>query len=45
LDYGEAWMWCSDCGGKLYSFDGNEDKNIKCPTKKECQEENSKKIY
>lgn len=25
LKLGEAWMWCSDCMSKLYSFDGSED--------------------
>jgi hypothetical protein len=31
LCLGEAWMWCVDCGAKLYSFDGNEDGSRKCP--------------
>ena len=25
LRYGEAYMFCEDCGVKLYSFDGNKD--------------------
>lgn len=33
---GEAWMFCRDCGGKLYSFDGHKDAAISCPTKNEC---------
>lgn len=28
---GEAWMMCSDCGAKLYSFDGAQDGSKKCP--------------
>ena len=28
---GEAWMMCSDCGGKLYSFDGERDADRHCP--------------
>lgn len=38
---GEAWMHCSDCGAKLYSFDGEEDKGIPCPHPKKCREENT----
>lgn len=30
LESGEAWMICSDCGAKLYSFDGKEDASRKC---------------
>ena len=39
LSYGEAWMWCSECMAKLYSFDGNEDQSRKCPHKEKCEEE------
>ena len=28
---GHAWMMCSDCGGKLYDFDGHIDASRKCP--------------
>lgn len=38
LDYGEAWMWCIDCNCRLYSFDGSEDRGIKCPTKEDCED-------
>lgn len=31
LDLGEAWMWCSECGSKLYSFDGIKDQERGCP--------------
>lgn len=31
---GEAWMMCRDCGGKLWSFDGDEDANRHCPYRK-----------
>lgn len=31
LAMGEAWMMCSDCGAKLYSFDGQTDASRKCP--------------
>ena len=30
---GHAWMMCSECGGKLYDFDGHEDRDRKCPYK------------
>lgn len=33
---GEAWMFCLDCGGRLYKFDGDNDNAIKCPTPNEC---------
>lgn len=36
LALGEAWMWCNDCGAKLYSFDGKADNSRPCPNKKEC---------
>lgn len=36
LDLGEAWMWCSDCMNKLYSFDGSEDSSRKCPHPQKC---------
>jgi len=42
LSLGEAWMFCCDCGVKLYSFDGFNDKMINCPTPKECKEQNRK---
>ena len=29
---GHAWMMCEDCGAKLYDFDGNMDKSMRCPT-------------
>lgn len=32
---GEAYMMCNDCGAKLWSFDGKEDKDIRCPYKGE----------
>ncbi len=28
---GHAWMMCSECGGKLYDFDGHEDSDRPCP--------------
>lgn len=28
---GEAYMWCEDCGARLYSFDGNKDASRRCP--------------
>ena len=31
LSLGHAWMMCSDCGAKLYDFDGHRDKDIRCP--------------
>lgn len=31
LELGEAWMMCSDCGGKLFSFDGHQDAERRCP--------------
>ena len=37
LDYGHAWMMCNECGAKLYDFDGNKDRDIKCPYKKDSQ--------
>lgn len=37
LELGEAWMWCSDCMSKLYSFDGNMDRSRKCPHPKQCE--------
>jgi hypothetical protein len=43
LTLGEAWMWCNECGAKLYSFDGHDDKDKRCPYKKDskgrCSEE------
>jgi hypothetical protein len=41
-ELGEAWMWCFDCNAKLYSFDGDKDKGITCPTKQQCKEDNQK---
>ena len=41
LQGGEAWMYCSDCMCKLYSFDGNMDQSGPCPTKQKCEEERS----
>jgi len=26
-----AWALCNVCGGKLYEFDGTEDKGVPCP--------------
>jgi len=43
LIMGEAYMYCSDCMAKLYSFDGNEDKSRHCPDPKKCKEENIKR--
>lgn len=34
LALGKAWMWCSDCGAKLCSFDGNKDSSRGCPKKR-----------
>jgi hypothetical protein len=31
LAMGEAYMFCEDCGAKLYSFDGNMDASKRCP--------------
>ena len=42
LKLGEAWMWCTDCNAKLYSFDGHRDATTKCPTPQECKEMDSK---
>lgn len=39
LELGEAWMWCSDCMSKLYSFDGNEDSSRKCPHPQKCADD------
>jgi hypothetical protein len=39
LELGEAWMWCSDCMSKLYSFDGTEDDARKCPHPTKCEED------
>lgn len=33
LEMGNAWMMCSECGGKLYDFDGHEDASRQCPFK------------
>lgn len=41
LSLGEAWMYCSDCNAKLYSFDGVKDTCRKCPHPKECEDEDS----
>jgi len=40
-DWGEAWVMCRDCGAKLYSTDGTQDYAVGCPTKEECEEDNS----
>lgn len=42
LQLGEAFMHCSDCGGKLYSFDGDQDRARPCPHPKKCKEENER---
>ena len=39
LELGEAWMWCSDCMSKLYSFDGTEDDARKCPHPSKCADD------
>lgn len=31
LSNGCAWMMCSDCGAKLYDFDGEKDSSRPCP--------------
>lgn len=31
---GEAWMMCNECGGKLWSFDGERDADRSCPYKR-----------
>ena len=36
---GEAYMYCSDCNAKLYSFDGQEDLLRKCPNRQKCLDE------
>ena len=36
---GEAHMMCNECGARLYSFDGDQDKDRSCPTPKECYDE------
>jgi hypothetical protein len=28
---GEAYMLCNECGARLWSFDGKEDKDTRCP--------------
>jgi len=40
-DWGEAWVMCRDCNAKLYSTDGTQDYAVGCPTKEECEEDNS----
>lgn len=37
---GEAWMWCSECGARLHSFDGYEDDAMSCPFPSECEARN-----
>lgn len=41
---GEAWLWCEDCGAKLFSFDGNKDVSRKCPYQRsgKCEPPRSK---
>lgn len=39
LGDGEAWMYCEDCMSKLYSFDGNRDRTMRCPHPQKCSEE------
>ncbi len=34
LFLGEAWMMCHECGAKLWSFDGHEDRSRSCPCMK-----------
>jgi len=34
LKMGEAFMMCNDCGARLHSFDGYQDKGINCPYEK-----------
>ncbi len=41
LQLGHAWMFCSDCMARLYSFDGYEDQCRECPTKQKCEDEKS----
>lgn len=36
LEMGEAWMICYTCGAKLYSFDGDKDLSMSCPTPGKC---------
>lgn len=31
LANGNAWMMCSECGAKLYDFDGHRDSSRPCP--------------
>lgn len=31
---GECWMMCSECGSKLWSFDGVADASRPCPYKR-----------
>lgn len=42
-DWGEAWVFCEDCMGRLYSTDGYEDYTVPCPDIEECKEEQRKK--
>lgn len=42
LKLGEAWMWCSDCMSKLYSFDGSEDSSRKCPHPPKCEDDRNR---
>ena len=38
-DWGEAWVYCTQCMAKLYSTDGNNDYAINCPHEKKCRDE------
>lgn len=42
LDLGEAWMWCTECMSKLYSFDGHEDEYRPCPHPVNCEDAKAK---
>lgn len=35
LELGEAYMICRECGARLYSFDGSQDRDTQCPYKKD----------
>jgi len=37
LEVGNAWMWCNECGAKLYEFDGDDDKDKACPYVKDSK--------
>jgi hypothetical protein len=44
LAMGEAHMICSECGAKLYSFDGHMDSSRPCPYQKSPKGECTDKL-